>query len=117
MHLASDHPHPTPGGGRCRVRIFVPDEEGERLGDRPVVVCSEVPGGGGAGVTKAAEQIYRGVREAFRLIDPVWIEHHPSETTDGSTETAELVVFPPAGKPCWKPLDRESVEVLVGKRL
>lgn len=117
MHLASDHIHPTPGGGRCRVRIFVPDEEGERLGDRPVVVCSEVPGGGGAGVTKAAEQIYRGVREAFRLIDPVWIEHHPPETTDGSTDTFELVHFVPGSRPEWKALDRDTVERVVGRSL
>jgi len=29
----------------------------------------------GDGLTKAAEQIYRGVREAFRLPEVVWIEH------------------------------------------
>jgi len=95
----------------------VPDEEGERLGDRPVVVCSELAENAGEGVTKAAEQIYRGVREAFRLPDPVWIEHHPPETTDGRTETFELVVFSPGGRPCWKPLDRASVEAIVGRAL
>lgn len=49
MHLAGDHVQPTPRRGRCRIRIFVPDEEGERLGDRPVVICSEVEGNPGAG--------------------------------------------------------------------
>lgn len=108
---------PTPRGGRCRIRIFVPDEEGELLGDLAVVVCSEVEGNTGVGVTEAAEAIRGAVVEAFRLIDPVWIEHHGPAVTDGATETWELVVFPPFGKPSWKPLDRESVEVLVGERL
>ena len=43
--------------------------------------------------------------EAFRLIDPVWTEHHPPASTDGRTETYELVAFPPFGKPVWKPLE------------
>ena len=43
--------------------------------------------------------------EAFRLIDPVWIEHHPPASTDGRTETYELVAFPPFGKPVWKTLE------------
>lgn len=117
MHLADDHVHPTPGRGRCRVRIFVPNEEGERLGDRHVIVCSEMAENGGEGVTRAAEQIYESVTEAFRLINPIWLEHHPPETTDGSTETVELVVFSPDSKPTWKPLDRAAVEALVGRAL
>ena len=117
MHLASDHVHPTPRKGRCRVRIFVPDEEGELLGDRAVVICSETADNPGAGVTRSAESIRGAVVEAFRLADPVWIEHHPPASTDGRTETYDLVVFPPFGKPVWKSLDRESVEVLVGRRL
>lgn len=48
---------PTPRGGRCRIRIFVPDGEDELLGDRAVVVCSEVEGNPGAGVAEAAEEI------------------------------------------------------------
>ena len=117
MHLASSHVQPTPRGGRCRIRIFVPDEEGELLGDRAVVVCSEMEGNPGAGVTEAAEEIRGAVAEAFRLAGPVWIEHHGPAVTDGATETWDLVVFPPVGKPSWKRLDRESVEVLVGRAL
>ncbi len=98
------------------MRIFVPDEEGELLGDRAVVVCSEMEGNPGAGVTEAAEEIRASVVRAFRLADPVWIEHHPSSVTDGVTETWELVVFPPFGNPFWKPLDRKSVEAMVGRR-
>ncbi len=114
MHLANDHVHPTPKKGRCRVRIYVPNEEGERLGDRHVVLCSEVPDNPGEGVTAAAETIRAAVVEAFRLLDPVWIEHHPPATTDGRTETFELVVFTPGARPEWKPLDRASVEALLG---
>ena len=117
MHLAGDHVHPTPRRGRCRIRIFVPDEEGMLLGDRAVVVCSEVEGNPGAGVTEAAEELHAEVTAAFRLADPVWIEHHPPAATDGRTETWELLVFPPFGGPSYKPLDRQSVETLVGRRL
>ncbi|QIN85440.1 hypothetical protein GBA63_22325 (plasmid) [Rubrobacter tropicus] len=99
------------------MRIFEPDEEGELLGDRVVVVCSEIEGNPGAGVTEAAESIRGAVVEAFRLVDPVWIEHHPPAATDGRTETWELVVFPTTGRPSWKALDRGAVETLVGRRL
>jgi hypothetical protein len=64
----------------------------------------------------------------------VWIEHRPPETTDGSTETFELVVFghyevreivrsvsegpvKEVGPPTWTPLDRGSVEMLIGQPL
>ncbi len=43
--------------------------------------------------------------------------NHPPASTDGRTETVELVLFPPFGKPSWNALDRESVEVLIGRRL
>jgi hypothetical protein len=63
----------------------------------------------------------------------VWVEHWPEEGTDGGEETFELVVFssyevteraPYLGEtrvwieePAWKPLDRASVEVLVGGKV
>ena len=27
MHLAADYIHPTPRGGRCRVRVYLPEDE------------------------------------------------------------------------------------------
>jgi hypothetical protein len=39
MHLASDYIHPTPRGGRCRIRVHLPEEEH----DASVVICSELP--------------------------------------------------------------------------
>ncbi len=109
--------HPAPRRGRCRIRIFVPDAEGERLGDKPVVVCSQVVENAGAGVTEAAEEIRAEVTAAFRLADPVWIEHHPPSVTDGLTETWELVVFSAFGDPSWKPLDRTAVETLLKRQI
>lgn len=132
MHLATDYVHPTPGRGRCRVRVFLPSDP-ER--DLFVVVCSELPGNRGSSVTDAAERIAGSVIDALGLPVPlVWIEHHPPETTDGATETFDLVVFghyevrdivraaeegpvKEIGSPSWKRLDRMSVEVLVGRPL
>ena len=39
MHLVSDYIHPTPRGGRCPVRVYLSDDEG----DAPVVICSQLP--------------------------------------------------------------------------
>jgi hypothetical protein len=137
MHLATDYVHPMRGGGRCRLRIFVPDAEGERMGDAAVVVCSELPDNPGESVTERAEDL---AAEVLALYGealpgfPVFVEHWPPEATDGETETWDLVVFShgevreivrdegegallEVGRPLWKPLDRGAVEVLIGRRV
>jgi len=53
MHLATGYIHPTPRGGRRRVRAYLPDEKR----DAPVVLCSELPSNTGMSVTEAAEVI------------------------------------------------------------
>lgn len=115
----------------CRVRIFLPDDP-ER--DAPVVLCTEIPNNRGKSVTNAAERIAGEVIAAFGLPVPlVWIEHHPPETTNGKTETFDLVAFGhyevreivreeegpirEIGPPTWRRLDRRSVEVLLGRPL
>jgi hypothetical protein len=130
MHLASDYIHPTPKAGRYRIRIYLP--EGEQ--DAPVVLFSELPNNGGTSVTYAAEHLAAEVIRSHRLPTPlVWIEHWPKEATDGEEETFELVVFSSyevterapylgetrawIGEAEWKPLDRASVEVLVGGKV
>jgi hypothetical protein len=130
VHLASDYIHPTPRGGRCRLRIYLPEEEQ----DVPVVVCLELPNDGDTSVTYAAEQLAAEVIRSHRLPTPlVWIEHWPKEATDGGEETFELVVFSNykveerapylgetrawIGDATWKRLDRASVEVLVGGKV
>jgi hypothetical protein len=80
----------TPRGGRCRVRIYLPEEEQ----DAPVVICSELPNNGGTSVTYAAQQLAAEVIRSHELPTPlVWIEHWPKDTTRGGEETFELVVF------------------------
>jgi hypothetical protein len=130
MYLATDYIHPTPKGGRCRVRVYVPEEKG----DAPVVLCSELPGNRGLSVTRAAEVI---AGEVIPIISayvgrpPVWIEHHSPETTDGCSETFDLVLFSSLevsevlvegrwrkeiGIPtAWKCLDRPTIETLIGE--
>ena len=134
MHLASDyiHPYRDAGGGpaHCRVRIYLPDD----MRDTPVVICSELPNNPGGSITNSAEVIAAGVIRTNELPTLlVWVEHWPEESTDGGEETFELVVFssyevteraPNLGEtrawieePAWKPLDRATVEVLVGGKV
>jgi hypothetical protein len=130
MHLASDYIHPTPRGGRCRIRIYLPEEDH----DAPVVICSELRNNDGSSVTYSAQQLAAEViRYNEFALPPVWIEHYPKETTDGTWETFELVVFSSyeirerapnlgetrltIGEPTWKSLDRAAVEVLVGGKV
>jgi hypothetical protein len=90
MHLASDYIHPTPRDGLCCGRIYLPEDEQ----DAPVVICSELPSNEGSSVTYSAHQIAaEGIRYHKLSKPPVWIEHYPKDTTDGTTETFELVVF------------------------
>jgi hypothetical protein len=91
VHLASDYIHPTPRDGLCRIRVYLPEDER----DAPVVICSELPSNEGSSVTYSANQIAAEVIHYHKLgVSPVWIEHYPKEaTTDGHSETFELVVF------------------------
>jgi predicted acyl esterase len=66
MHLASDYIHPTPRGGRCRIRIYLPEEEQ----DAPVVISSELPNNPGGSITNSAEVIAAGVIQANELPTP-----------------------------------------------
>jgi len=129
MHLAADYVHPTPHGGRCRVRIYLPEEER----DAPVVVCTERRDNPGMSITNAAERIAAEVISSHQLPTPlVWIEHY-QEGARGTTEdphSFDLVLFSHyqienlhpylgekrqrIGEPSWKPLDRATVEGLIG---
>jgi hypothetical protein len=130
MHLVADYVHPTPGRGRCRVRVFLPEDERDALA---VVVCTEFPDNPGQSVTNAAERIAAEVIANFRLPVPVvWIEHYEdgARGTEEDAHTFDLVIFShyeprkvlsangwnkKIGLPTWKALDRASVEVLVGQ--
>ena len=132
MRLLADYFHSFQSvsgtASRCRIRVYLPEE----VCDAPVVVCSELADNPGIPVTGAAENIAAEVIAAHRLLPPVWIEYHPEETTVAGVESFELVVFSDykvremagptgsrleIGEPFWKPLDRCSVEVVVGQLL
>lgn len=53
MYLASDQAHPTPGGGSCRVRVYLPEDPQ----DAWVVLCSELLINRGASITHTVEKI------------------------------------------------------------
>ena len=44
VHLATDYIHPTPRRGRCRIRLYLPEEDQ----DATVVICSEWPANEGS---------------------------------------------------------------------
>jgi hypothetical protein len=132
LRLAADYVHPfeSVSGVRscCRIRVYLPEQQQ----DAPVVVCSELPENPGIPVTGAAENIAAEIIMAYWLVDPVWIEYHPEETTAAGVESFELVVFSDhkireavrnagsrieIGEPSWKTLDRQSVEIIVGQPL
>ena len=136
MRLTHDYIHAFrgPSGIRsaCRIRLYLPDEEDKILDDAPVVIVSELPDNPGTSVTNAIEQIAAEVMDAHSLAlerVPVFVEHYPPEATGRGEETFDLVVFghhevrevvrggvwrKEIGSPTWKPLDRRSVEVLLG---
>ncbi len=111
------------------MRIYLPEEER----DTTVVICSELPINEGSSIIYSAHQIGAEVISYHKLSLPVWVEYYPPETTDGTSETFELVVFssyeirerapylgetqPTLGEPIRKSLDRETVEVLVGQEV
>jgi hypothetical protein len=131
MYLAKDYVHSYKGWAgewsRCRIRLYLPYEGT----DAAAVICSELPDNPGSSVSDAAEQIAAEIIAGFKLpLPPVWIEHHPVEATGDRNETFELVVFAhydvqsnlrggvlhkEIGPPTRKPLDRKSVEMLVGQ--
>ena len=129
MHLSADYIHPTPRGGRCRIRIYFLAEE--RLD--PVVICTELPSNPGMNITNAAEQIAAEVIWAHQLPVPlIWIEHCEAGArgTPQEPATFDLVLFSryevcevlradysrrkQIGSPTRKTLDRGSVETLIG---
>jgi hypothetical protein len=112
------------------VRIYLPDE----VCDAPVMICSELPNNPGGSITNPVEIIAAGVIQANKLPVPlVWIEHRPEESTTGGEEMFDLVVFSSyevierapylgetrawIGDATWKPLDRTTVEILVGGKV
>jgi hypothetical protein len=130
MYLATDYIHPYENDAgvvfRCRIRLYLPYAGT----DAAVVICSELPDAPGTSATGTAEQLAAEVISHFKLPSPpVWIEHRPPETKDGEKEIFDLVTFDyyevrmtlrgdilrkEIGPASRKPLDRQTVETLVG---
>src|SRR5215208_6039880 len=65
LELTHDYIHPTPHGGRCRVRIY------EDTTELPIIVCTELTDNPGMSITNAAEQIAAEVLENHpHVFDP-----------------------------------------------
>ncbi|MDP8973244.1 MAG: hypothetical protein M3N45_08725 [Actinomycetota bacterium] len=129
MYLAKDYVHHYQSdagiGSRCRIRLYLPYEGT----DAAVVVCSDLSDTPGTSAMGAAEQLAAEVISHFKLPSPpVWIEHRPPEAT-GEEEAFDLVTFAhyevrktirggnlrkEIGPASRKPLDRQTVETLVG---
>ena len=131
MDLIADYVRPYRGRrryGKCRVRIF--HEEGGSS-SMPVVICSEVFDNSYLRIRSVAEYIAAETIIRHNLPRPIWIEHYPPESNPGSfVETFDLVTFSSyeperviiggtrrvrLGKPEWKPLDRPTIETLIGQ--
>ena len=129
MHLVSDYIHPAPRGGRCRVRIFEPDDERDSF----VVVLTEPPDNPGMSVTNAAEEIAAAVvlANALPTSRTFFIEHYEdgARGTPSDPATFDLLAFSAddpepvlragewrieLGEPSWQALDRATVEALIG---
>jgi hypothetical protein len=97
-----------------------------------VVICSELPENRGASVRSVAERVAAEVLSNHGLGRAIWVEHYGPESTDGTTETFELLAFSSyevrearapylgeapltLGRAERKPLDRATVERLVGR--
>jgi hypothetical protein len=99
-----------------------------------VVICTELPANEGMSVTDAAERIAGEVIDFHRLPTPlVWIEHFEdgARGTPEDPHTFDMVTFARyeveelgaymgeerkrIGEPSWKPLDRATVEALIGE--
>lgn len=139
MHLAADVVRPTPRRGRCRVRVFEPEDPGETL-DAAVVIVTEPKDNPGQSVTNSIGRVAAAVISDFGLDDagfarpPIFVEHYEdgARGTPEDPHSFDLVTFSGlavhagfdgegwherVGEPEWKALDRASVERLVGRPL
>ena len=139
--LVSDYTQPTPHGGRCRVRIY---EQGGELPVVICTEPPDNPGMSNTDAAEqiAAEVLenHPHVFDPFALASIaglsydkpfVWIEHYEdgARGTPSDSASFNLVEFShyevrgelragqwakEIGSPSWKPLDRATVEALVG---
>lgn len=123
---------------RCRCRLFTPPNEAHESGY--IVILTDDAGACGTSITNAAEQLAAILCGRFHVPEDrvTWIEHydfrHTPDGHDGSghEQTFARVRFSipteagakfdyihgaSLGKPAWKHIDRQSVEILIGEPL
>ena len=115
---------PEGAKGKCRVRVYEPEDP--EL-DATVVIASELPDNPGPSVREATSTIAARVAASFRLYErPVFVEHRPPEDFEmvwfGRYRAQEIRRMGPhllwgleVGQPERKPLDRATVEALIGQ--
>lgn len=127
MNLVHDYIAPTPAGGHCRIRLYLPEESK----DSPIVICTEpAEDNPGMSITNCAEVVAARVIQANGIDVPIWVEHYEdgARGTKEDPHTFDLVTFASyepmsfkdidgwsmrLGRPRWKALDRTTVESLV----
>jgi len=145
MEKTHDDILPTPRGGRCRVRIYqgdvdelpvvicteLPDNEGMSITNAAEQIANEVLANHPEVFATIAPSATPSIRDERPFI---WIEHYEdgARGTPEDPATFDLVEFShyepkdvlragewgkEIGEPSWRPLDRASVETLVGARV
>lgn len=111
------------------MRIYEPDHPGDQY-----VVITELANNPGQSVTNCVEQLAAEVimKHALPSSETVFIEHYEEAKRGVESETYDLVTFSrddpepelrcsvwtiELGAPVWKPLDRGSVDILLGQKV
>ena len=123
---------------RCRLRLFLPAKESGD--DTYIAVLTDDQDAGGTNITNAVEALTMDVCRRFNLPAQrtVFIEHHDfrhrlgKNDDPGQEETFAQITFAVPetasgrfdysqgqilGAPRWKPIDKQSVEILIGEPL
>ncbi len=121
---------------RCRVRVFLPPNEAQESGY--ITVLTDDWAAGGTSITNAAEIIAATVCRKWNIPPErtQFVEHHDFrhlpggyddlgraeafarvEFSQATTATLARGLSPTLGRPSWRHIDRESVEILIGEPL
>lgn len=129
MKVTHDYVRPIPGGGRCRIRVYEPDERN----DSPIVICTDLRENGAQPVADATSELLAEVISTHNFTAPaLWIEHYQNEAHSNEVSATFNLVHAGAfrmeethgssklvgiGTPERESLSVEDVEFLIGARL
>lgn len=138
MELTHDFRKPYHGfwntGGLCRIRVY------EEQGQKPVVICSQLPNNDNTSVTNVVEYLAAEIVEEFlpdlpdSAVPFLWVQHYPPESLpDYVSERFSLVTFSSyqavtkrtgrpnlperltLGEPTWEEISHRKVNELIGR--